>query len=126
MEMVSIKTNKKMQIIDITEQIKNKINIKDGLVHIRSLHTTAGVFINEGYDENLKDDFINHFKNLPSINFKHAEGNSRAHIFSTLVGNECNIPINNYNLELGTWQKVLFFEFDGPRNRKVSLKEISD
>ncbi|MFW6024712.1 MAG: secondary thiamine-phosphate synthase enzyme YjbQ [Candidatus Woesearchaeota archaeon] len=125
MKTISIKTNRKMQIVDVTEKIKENITIKNGLVHIKSLHTTAGLFINEGYDNYLKKDFINYFKSLPTINFKHAEGNSKAHIFSTMIGNECILDVEDNKLDLGRWQKILLFEFDGPRSRRITIKEIS-
>ncbi len=126
MKKIKIKTKKRKEIIDITEKVSNKIQINEGIVSLKSMHTTAGIFVNEGYDEDLKEDFINYFESLPNINFKHMEGNSKAHIFSTFIGNHITIPVENKKMILGRWQKILFFEFDGPRNRKIVIKEIEN
>jgi secondary thiamine-phosphate synthase enzyme len=88
------------------------------------LHTTAGVLINEGADPAVQRDVEKTLAKLVPLkgNYKHAEGNSDAHIKSIMTGNSQPIIIDNENLQLGTWQSIFFCEFDGPRSRKVLVK----
>jgi secondary thiamine-phosphate synthase enzyme len=90
-------------------------------------HTTAGLIIQENADPAVKEDLLNSLEELvPKINFKHMEGNSDAHLKSTLVGKEKTLIIENNSLLLGTWDGIYFAEFDGPRTRKIFVKLISD
>jgi secondary thiamine-phosphate synthase enzyme len=127
---ISIKTNSREEILDITNKIQefvSKNNIKDGVIILFVPHTTAAITINEGYDEDVKIDILNHMKKLipKSPDFRHVEGNSDAHIKSSLFGVSEIIIVNNGKLILGTWQRILFMEFDGPRTRKIYIKVIS-
>lgn len=123
---IKIKTNMREQFIDITQDVKRFVreaNIEKGLVIVYSPHTTAGITINESYDPDVQRDMIIHLNKLvPSTANKfHAEGNSDAHIKTSLMGSSCTIPIIDSELVLGTWQGIYFCEFDGPRNRKVII-----
>ena len=126
-----LKTNYKECLINITDKIRmytNDNRFKSGILTIFTPHTTAAVTINENSDPDVKTDII-YFLNkyIPSLKeFKHFEGNSDAHIKSTLVGCSETIIIENSQLILGTWQSIYFCEFDGPRERKVYLKFIGD
>jgi len=85
-------------------------------------HTTAGILINENADPDVKRDLEMYFERVvPELPFRHFEGNSPAHILSSLVGVSLYVPINQGKLGLGTWQGIYFAEFDGPRERKVYL-----
>jgi len=119
-----LNSNKKNEIIDITSKIEKIINIKNGICIIYCPHTTAGITINENYDSYVKKDIIKKIdKLIPDEHyFQHSEGNSDSHIKSTLIGNSKTIIIKNSKLVLGTWQGIFFYEFDGPRNRKVIVK----
>jgi secondary thiamine-phosphate synthase enzyme len=91
-------------------------------------HTTAGLTINENADPAVKADIIKYLEKLVPENsrFSHSEGNSDAHIKSSLMGNSLNIIIENSKLILGTWQGIYFCEFDGPRNREIYVKIMSN
>ena len=120
-------TQKRTHFEDITEAVKEIIKeegVKDGICYIYVPHTTAGVFINENADPDVKWDIEKTLEELvPWINdYKHVEGNAAAHIKSVLTGNSVFIPIKNGKLLLGTWQGIFFAEFDGPRDRKVIIK----
>jgi secondary thiamine-phosphate synthase enzyme len=93
-----------------------------------SPHTTAAVTINENADPDVPHDIINALeKTLPrSIQYRHSEGNSPAHVKSSLVGVSELVLVENGRLVLGTWQAIFFCEFDGPRQRKVMVKFLPD
>ena len=125
-EIISVKTHSRTEMIDITNKVQaviSKSKIKKGLVHIFIPHTTAAVTINENADPSVQTDIINGLNKIVPANgdYQHSEGNSDAHIKSTLVGASEVIAIENSQMVLGTWQGVFFCEFDGPRNRKVHI-----
>lgn len=126
---INLKTNKRIEAIEITNEVKeiiSKSNFSSGLCVIYSPHTTSGLMINESYDPSVVDD-INTFltKLAPhNSNYRHLEGNSDAHIKSSIIGPSKIIIIENEKLVLGTWQGIFFMEFDGPRSRNVYVKLI--
>ena len=126
-----VKSTEREVIIDITNEI-NEIgrnsNIREGVCRVFIPHTTAGITINENADPSVKKD-INHFlgKLIPrggglGYSYKHGEGNSDAHIKSSLTGHSVEVLIHNGRLMLGTWQGIMFAEYDGPRNRRVFVQ----
>jgi len=124
---INVKTERREILVDITreiERIVSKSNIQNGVCRLFVPHTTAGITINENADRSIKDDVLNYMATLIPKNagFRHIEGNSDAHIKSTLVGLSLEIPISNKSLMLGTWQGIMFAEFDGPRNRKLHVQ----
>jgi len=126
---ISIKTKYKKQAIDITDEIKNaikNINKKDGIVLVYVPHTTAGITINEVYDPAVSQDIMNFLNNnVPENgNYKHIEGNADAHIKSSLIGSSVMLILEDGEIKIGRWQGIIFFEFDGPRNREVWIKVI--
>lgn len=128
---LSIKTNDKVELIDITTEIQNavkKAGLKSGLVQIHIPHTTAAVTINENADPDVKADIKKEINKIVPFddNYAHLEGNSAAHIKSSLFGVNQGIIVENKKLLLGTWQGIYFCEFDGPRSRNIYLKIISD
>ncbi|MFH1013150.1 MAG: secondary thiamine-phosphate synthase enzyme YjbQ [Thermoplasmatota archaeon] len=127
---IAIQTTKRNQMIDITNDIKRlieKYTMKNGYVIVFVPHTTAVVTINEGADPDVADDIIETLKRLIPMNnsFKHVEGNSDAHIKSSLLGASQCILVENNRLILGSWQHVFLYESDGPRTRTVHVKLIS-
>lgn len=125
-ETISLKTKNQTELIDITKEIQgivSKEKIENGSIHIFVPHTTAGITINEHADPSVQEDIINKLNKLIpfSDNYQHSEGNSAAHIKSSLVGISQMVAIENGKLVLGTWQGVFFCEFDGPRSRKVNV-----
>lgn len=123
---LSIITKSKTEFIDITEQVGNAVKsagLTQGLCCIYIPHTTAGVTINEGADPAVKRDIISMLNKLIPLegDYHHSEGNSAAHIKTTMTGNAAVCPIENGRLLLGTWQSVFLCEFDGPRTRRVYI-----
>lgn len=130
MEIFTIQSNKKEELIDITTQIQEAVKserIENGICLVYVPHTTAGVTINENADPAVKADLLMALGNmvLDTWPYAHAEGNSPAHTKSTLVGSSVSIIIEKGELMLGTWQGIFFCEFDGPRRRKVLVRVLS-
>ena len=130
-EIITVRTSKTMELVDITQPLSvelKKSGIEQGICVVFNPHTTAGLTINEGADPAVRVDIIDGFRKMVPINypFKHLEGNSPAHIMASLMGSSLSIAINNGRFVLGTWQKIFFCEFDGPRNRKIHFHLLKD
>jgi secondary thiamine-phosphate synthase enzyme len=128
---LSVKTRERTELIDITSDINQliqKSGIDQGLCMVYVPHTTAAVTINESADPSVKSDILMILNQIIpwEANYRHMEGNSPAHIKSTLVGSSELIAIENRRLILGTWQGVFFCEFDGPRTRKVDVRIVAE
>jgi len=128
---INIKTKTRTEFVDITSEIQQVIDeagIKDGICCMYVPHTTAGITINEGADPSVVSDIQRTLSKLipNNLNYSHMEGNSDAHIKSTVVGASKTVIIDDGKLLLGTWQSIFFCEFDGPRHRRVLVKLISD
>lgn len=126
-EELRVKTPKREVLINITSDI-NKIvrnsKIKEGVCRVFVPHTTAGITINENADPAVMKDIINYLKKLipQRAGFSHVEGNSDAHIKTSLTGPSLDVIIHNGGLMLGTWQGIFLCEYDGSRNRKVYVQ----
>lgn len=125
----SVHTRSTIDFVKINQQVQQIINdngVNDGICCIFVPHTTAAVTINEGADPSvLRDIEIELTKVIPfQDNYSHLEGNSAAHIKTSLFGSSETIIIENGKLKLGTWQSIFFCEFDGPRNRNVWVKIV--
>ncbi len=126
---ISIRTRSRSELVDITPQLSRLVKeskVADGLLVVFVPHTTAAVTINENADPDVQTDILNELKRLvpPTGSYIHSEGNSAAHIQSTLLGPSQTLLLQNGRLALGTWQGVYFCEFDGPRTRKIWVKII--
>ena len=114
--------------IDITGQVRRVVAagaVQNGLCQIFVPHTTAGVTINENADPDVVTDMLAALgKMVPDLHYRHSEGNSPAHVKSSLVGCSITVPISEGRLCLGTWQGIYFCEFDGPRTRKVWVQLV--
>jgi len=124
---INISTKSPEEFIDITSLIEQKLKasgVKEGIITVFVPHTTAAVTINENADPSVVKDIICSLDKIipPRGNYSHMEGNSHAHIKSSLIGSSRQIIIQNGQLKLGTWQGIYFCEFDGPRNRQVWIK----
>ncbi|MDO9577201.1 MAG: secondary thiamine-phosphate synthase enzyme YjbQ [Candidatus Cloacimonadales bacterium] len=124
---IEVRTTRREELIDVTKQIREIVQqsgIKNGMLVLFVPHTTAAVTINENADPTVPSDIINSLKKISPIlpEFRHMEGNSDAHVKSSLVGCSQEIIIENGQLVLGTWQGIFFCEFDGPRHRKLYVK----
>ncbi len=127
MEIITIKTKKKVELIDITKEIENLLPQKDGICIIYVPHTTAGIIVNEGADPAVKEDILAIFDKMApeDFSYKHLEGNSPGHVKSSLTGPSIILIVEKGRLVLGTWQRVFFAEYDGPRTRKLYVKFIA-
>lgn len=126
---ITVKSSKRNEMIDITFKVNETIRTSgktDGMCFIFVPHTTAAVTINENADDDVKKDILDTLSHVFPQDSTHAhmEGNSDAHIKSTLVGASEIIAFENGRLKLGTWQGVFFCEFDGPRTRRVLIRFI--
>ncbi|HEX7514574.1 MAG TPA: secondary thiamine-phosphate synthase enzyme YjbQ, partial [archaeon] len=127
---ISLQTHSRVEMIDITatvQKIAGEEKIEEGVCLVYTPHTTAAVTINENADPDVPRDIIAALdKAIPlSANYRHAEGNSAAHVKSSLVGTSELVIIEKGRLVLGTWQSIFFCEFDGPRTRKVLISIIA-
>ena len=123
----SVSTGSRMEFVDVTSQVQKQVaqaGIRDGICYVYNPHTTAGLTINEGADPAVQDDIVAVLKKIIPFDhpYRHMEGNSPAHIMASLMGSSVTVFIENGRLVLGTWQKIFFCEFDGPRSRKVLWK----
>jgi secondary thiamine-phosphate synthase enzyme len=128
---INIQTESRVEFQNITSRVESAIaksNIKNGICHVTTLHTTAGITINENADPDVVTDLILWLDSVaPQLaRYRHREGNSPAHIKASIVGSSATIVIENGRLLLGTWQGIFFCEFDGPRNRTVFIRCIAD
>ena len=126
MSELHIVSKRDCEMIDITHRINALVpqDMRCGICHIFCSHTTAGLTINENADPDVKFDLLTKLDQLiPKVEtwYQHCEGNSAAHLKSSLFGVSLAVPVCNGKLHLGTWQGVYFCEFDGPRNRKVEV-----
>ena len=129
MEKISVRTAKRIDLIDITDQIQNivaKSKVKDGICFLFCPHTTAGLTINENADPQVKRDIINTLNKVVPENagYSHTEGNADSHIKSSLFGSSLTVFIEDGQLAFGTWQGIYFCEGDGPRSREVWVKIV--
>jgi secondary thiamine-phosphate synthase enzyme len=129
METLELKTKSRNEFVDLTREINQavkKSGVLEGFCLVYVPHTTAGITINEGADPDVVKDILKHLEELVPAGkrFLHTEGNSDAHIKSSLVGVSQLIPITGGKLALGNWQAIFFCEFDGPRTRNVLVQVV--
>jgi secondary thiamine-phosphate synthase enzyme len=131
MKTLRVKTNRRTQFVDITREIEQAVResaVKSGICYVYVPHTTAGVAINEHADRDVARDVEGIFDRLIPHKgpYRHAEGNTDSHMKAILTGTSQTILIENGKLALGTWQGIFLCEFDGPRQRTVLIKIVSD
>ncbi|MEM3761642.1 MAG: secondary thiamine-phosphate synthase enzyme YjbQ [Archaeoglobaceae archaeon] len=126
MKSIEVKTRQRTEIVDITEEVE-KLLEGEGVALVFTPHTTASIILNEAEGRLLEDIVSTMDKIVPrNSNYRHNEidNNADAHLKASLLGNSVIIPFRDGKLQLGTWQRVLFVEFDGPRTRKVYVKVL--
>ncbi len=127
-----VKTHDRDEMIDITASIASAVReskVSDGIVTIYVPHTTAGVTINENADPDVIHDILASLDKIVPWResfYRHGEGNSAAHVKSSLLGCSARVPIVDGKMTLGTWQSVFFCEFDGPRTRKCIVTVMGE
>ncbi len=131
MEVLLVKTGRRTQFVDVTEEVKRVVaasGVVSGVCYLYVPHTTAGVIINEHFDPDVTTDLEGVFERLVprSGPYRHAEGNSDSHTKAVLTGASQVIFVEEGKLVLGQWQGVFFCEFDGPRERKLWVKMLAE
>ena len=122
---MKVNTQAHSEMIDVTNLIQDRIPREHtGTVLIYTPHTTAGITINEGADPDVQKDALMILEKLVpwNQNYRHMEGNSAAHIKAMLIGNSKLVIVEDGKLQLGTWERIFYCEFDGPRKRKIWLQ----
>jgi secondary thiamine-phosphate synthase enzyme len=130
MNEITVQSKSRTEFIDITAAVKQfaaEQGLQNGVITIFVPHTTAGVTINENADPDVTADLAAVFDRVVPWNgdYRHAEGNTAAHVKAALTGSSVQIIVHNGDLVLGTWQSIYFCEFDGPRKRRVWMKETA-
>jgi secondary thiamine-phosphate synthase enzyme len=124
---ITVETKKSREVIDITDEIIPQVEkVKEGICIVFGLHTTSSIMLGE-FENGLDEDFVNMFNQLtPKGPFKHAHDpdHSPSHLFSSMVGEQVSLPVKDGTLVLGTWQRIMFVEFDGPRSRNVVVQTV--
>ncbi|MCX7682932.1 MAG: secondary thiamine-phosphate synthase enzyme YjbQ [Anaerolineae bacterium] len=127
LEQIEVTTTGRQGFHDITAQVQavvNRSGIREGICFVFCPHTTAGLTLNENWDPDVRHDMAIGLDAVcpDRAGYRHSEGNSPAHLKSSLVGNSQAIPISAGKLALGSWQGIYLAEFDGPRRRRVLVK----
>lgn len=130
MDRVQVRTARREQFADITQEVQRVVTgmgLESGAVVVFCPHTTAGVTINENADPDVARDMLDGLRRLVpcEAGWSHCEGNSDAHIKASLLGSSVLVPVEGGRLALGTWQGIYLAEFDGPRNRTVTIAPLA-
>jgi secondary thiamine-phosphate synthase enzyme len=128
---ITVRTGERCQLVDITAQVRRAVReagVRDGLCLVWCPHTTAGITVNENADPDVPADLLMGLARVVDSRwpFRHGEGNSDAHLKSSLVGCERTIAVRGGELRLGTWQAIWLCEFDGPRTRRVEVTVLGE
>ena len=121
---IKVRTTTRVEARSITSEVAQAVRGEEGtIVHLFAPHTTCGLLVNEDADPAVMRDMLAALNRLVPSNlpYEHGEGNSDAHIKSSLMGHSLLVPFSEGRLALGTWQGIFLMEFDGPRERKVQV-----
>jgi secondary thiamine-phosphate synthase enzyme len=125
----SLQTSGRTDFVDLTGEVQSvvaELGLDEGAVVVFNPHTTAAVTINEGADPDVVRDMAASLDRIVPWNdgYRHAEGNSAAHIKASMFGSSVTVIVSGGRLKLGTWQKIWFCEFDGPRRRRIWVRPL--
>jgi secondary thiamine-phosphate synthase enzyme len=127
---LEVRTRAHLEFQDITARVQEAVTdsgVQEGTCHLFVPHTTAALTLNENWDPDVRGDLVRALEAMvPHVPFRHGEGNSPAHLMSTLVGASETLMIEGGRLVLGSWQGAYLVEFDGPRRRRVIIKIVPD
>ena len=132
-EYLAIKTEKRIEIVRITDEVERVVKasgVKDGLVLVNPMHITAAVVVNDN-ESGLHKDYLRVLERLAPYkgDYRHndtGEDNAASHIWRQLMGHQVVMPITNGELDLGTWEQIFYFEFDGQREKRILVKIIGE
>jgi secondary thiamine-phosphate synthase enzyme len=123
MDVIGVSSQRRRQLVDVTSFVQEAVaasDVEEGICHVAVPHTTAAVVLNENADPAVGGDILAALAAmLPAVAWRHAEGNSDAHLLSSLVGHSVTVPVSAGELALGRWQAVYLLELDGPRKREL-------
>ncbi|HXF58207.1 MAG TPA: secondary thiamine-phosphate synthase enzyme YjbQ [Candidatus Saccharimonadales bacterium] len=124
---LELKTRGRTEFVPLSERIATEASAMlagSGAILVYVPHTTAGVCVNEGYDPDVVGDLERILDRMVpwEAGYRHAEGNTAAHMKAVLIGTSVTVPVRDSKLRLGRWQEIFFCEFDGPRSRTVQLQ----
>ena len=128
--MLRVRSSRRTEMIDVTDRVREVVRgggVREGIVVLQSLHTTAALTINENADPDVQRDLVEKLDRLAPRDeafYRHAEGNSDSHLKTSFFGPTLTVIVSGGDLVLGTWQGVYFCEFDGPRERKVAVQLV--
>jgi secondary thiamine-phosphate synthase enzyme len=131
MQTLKVKTDRRIQLVDVTGQVQKAVaasGVESGICYLFVPHTTAAITINEGADPDVARDVEGALDRLiPKTGpYRHSEGNSDSHVKAVLVGASQIIFVEGGKLALGRWQGIFFCEFDGPRDRRLDVRIVPD
>jgi secondary thiamine-phosphate synthase enzyme len=126
---VKVKTPERVALIDVTNEVNHAVatsEVREGLCNLFVPHTTASVIVSENWDPDVVSDLLEQLERVVprEAGYKHAEGNSQAHILSAMLSTSLNVPVHGGKLLLGRWQGVMLAEFDGPRDRSLYVSVV--
>jgi secondary thiamine-phosphate synthase enzyme len=131
METLEIRTGRRAELVDITRRVQEAVaraGVREGMVLLQSLHTTAGVTVNENADPDVPHDLLRKLEALVPQHepyYRHAEGNSDSHLKTSLFGPSLTLVVSEGRVLLGEWQGIWFCEFDGPRERRLAVQVVA-
>jgi secondary thiamine-phosphate synthase enzyme len=128
---LTLQTERRTQLLEVTPAVERMVRdsgVTKGVCYVAVPHTTAGIIINENADPDVARDMEAALDRLVPKNaeYRHGEGNADSHVKASLVGSSVTIFISDSRLDLGRWQGIFFFEFDGPRRRQLRVKVVPD
>ena len=128
---IEVQSNGRREFIDLSGRIRTIVSasgFQDGLLVLYNPHTTAGLTINEGADPDVQKDILEALSRMApdAARYRHLEGNSPAHVMASLTGSSVSVIIHQGQIQLGTWQRIFFCEFDGPRHRTLRWLLLAD
>jgi secondary thiamine-phosphate synthase enzyme len=131
MQTLTVKTDRRTQLVDVTTQVQKLVaasGVENGICYLYVPHTTAAITINEHADPDVARDVEGALDRLIPKNgpYRHSEGNSDSHVKAVLVGASQSVFVQGGKLVLGRWQGIFFCEFDGPRERRLEVKVVPD
>jgi secondary thiamine-phosphate synthase enzyme len=127
---LEVATTKAQELVDITKRVRAELKtsgIQNGILTVFAPHTTGAITINENTDPDVQTDILNALERAVPKGakyYKHEEGNAHAHAKAAVLGFSESVPVQGGKLLLGTWQAIYFCEFDGPRNRKLTVAVV--
>lgn len=128
-ERIEVRTREREEMVDITDLVQQRVaaaGVRQGVVHLWSLHTTCGITVNEGADPDVQRDIVTTLRRLVPRHgdYRHGEGNSDSHLKTLFAGPGETLLVEDGRLLLGTWQRVFLCEWDGPRTRRLACRVV--